>query len=284
MATRTLTFPPTPGPTTSHRPTGRATSTSIPLAVLQSASAYHRQANTPSSTAAAATSTTPSGSRPTSPSRPATNINISTAVTQSPPAYNSQANTPVSPSTPTTPTTPSGSRPTSPSATSASNAVVPTVPPQTSLPNSTSASSDAPPPTGWSRFKKAAKYAAIWVALAFTIASFLRDYLGFTKDSGPSPQEVWQLHISFRSSCEDDRRRGQRSDACDLELSKPTNPPPGLFKRMEPGAELRPPFELVEYHSQWAVTLIVLAMMVAICAIQKRFSESRGVTPNPHLR
>lgn len=283
MATRTLTFPPTPGPTTGHRPTSRATSTSIPLAVLQSAPAYHRQANTPASTPAAATPTAPSGFRPTSPSRPATSTNTANAVIQSPSAYIQQANTPVSTTTLTTPTTPSGSRPISPPATSASQAATPPVPQATSSPDSTSAYSNAVSPTGWSRFISVAKEVAVWVAIAFTIASFVRDYLDFTKDSGPSAQEIWQLHISFRSSCEDDRRRGQRSDACDLELSKPTSPPPGVFKRTEPGEQSRPRFELPKYRSQWAVTLMALAMMLVMSAIQRKFAKSRHEAPKPHL-
>lgn len=327
MATRTSTFPRTPSPTTGRGPTRRATSTSIPLAVLQSGPAYHRHANPPVSTAVAAPSTTPPGSRPTSPSRPATSTgpspvvlqcapacnqqtntpvpitaaatsatpsgsrptslsrltistNLSAVVTQSLPASTQQANTPVPTTTTTTPTTPSSSRPTSPSTTSASQAGTPPMSPVTSPPHSTSASSNEVSPTAWSRFKSEAKEVAVWVAIAFTIASFVRDYLDFTKDSGPSAQEIWQLQMRFRSSCEEDRRRGQRSDACDLELSKPASPPPGLSKRAEPGEGVRPTFELM---NEWYLTLFILTMLMFMSAIRKRINKRCDGKPKPDL-
>ena len=72
---------------------------------------------------------------------------------------------------------------------------------------------------------------AAWVAIVFTIASFVRDYLDITKDSPLSPQESWELQNDFRLSCEYDRRAELQSDACDLALSKPASPPPGISKR-----------------------------------------------------
>lgn len=62
-----------------------------------------------------------------------------------------------------------------------------------------------------------------------------------------------------------------------------TNPPPGLFKRTLPGEEIQPEFELMDYLSQRNVTLIMLAIMVVVSIVRKRFCKSHDETPNLHL-
>ena len=132
-----------------------------------------------------------------------------------------QANT--SPSTTSTLlSTPSpASRPASPSSS-----------PSTS--NLVQSSAVPPPQTTRGKFRRCwnkVSTIAAWVAIVFTIASFVRDYLDITKDSPLSPQESWELQNDFRLSCEYDRRAELQSDACDLALSKPASPPPGISKR-----------------------------------------------------
>lgn len=69
MATTSLSFPSTPGSTTTgHRPARPAISTGLSPAVFQSTPAYNQQAGTPVLVTAAGSSTAPSVSRPTSPS------------------------------------------------------------------------------------------------------------------------------------------------------------------------------------------------------------------------
>lgn len=104
---------------------------------------------------------------------------------------------------------------------------------------------------------------AAWVAIAFTIGSFVRDYLDVTKDRPPSPQESWELQNAFRHSCEYDRRAELQSDACDLALSTPASPPPmGISKRALRERSVLHAFERDDYtlYGLWA--LLVLATVV----------------------
>lgn len=139
-------------------------------------------------------------------------------------------------------------------------------------------------PTRLRRCWEVAQGIAVWVAIAFTIASFVRDYMDITKDGGLSTAEdKWKLHNSFRSSCEEDRKAGRRSDACDRELSMPVSPPPGLYKRASQNGELHSRFKFGDHEAQWALTLVVLAMMTVISSVRKRFSRSHDATPKGYL-
>ena len=110
---------------------------------------------------------------------------------------------------------------------------------------------------------------ATWVAIAFTIASFVRDYLDVTKDSSLSPQEKWELQNDFRLSCEYDRSAGLHSDACDLALSKPVSPPPGIAERAlhMPSALQR--YEFLDYIFEWLWPTIVIGTVIASTAFYK---------------
>lgn len=132
-----------------------------------------------------------------------------------------QANTPSSTTSALQSTPSPASRPASP----ASSTVVP------SLASSLAVPSPRTTPTKLRTCWNRAQTIAAWVAIAFTIASFVRDYLDITKDSPPSPQATWALQNDFRLSCEYDRRAELRSDACDAALSKSASPPPGISKR-----------------------------------------------------
>ncbi|GAB7329187.1 hypothetical protein MBLNU13_g01006t1 [Cladosporium sp. NU13] len=99
----------------------------------------------------------------------------------------------------------------------------------------------------WNKFQTI----ALLVVGIFTIASFFRDYFDIKKDSPPSPQELWELQNDFRLSCEYDRRAKLQSDACDLALSKPATPPPGISKRALQERSVRQGFEFVGYNFKW---------------------------------
>lgn len=178
-----------------------------------------------------------------------------------------QANTPSSTTSALQSTPSPASRPASPSSSTgisspASSLIVPT--PPTKL------------RTCWNR----AQIIAAWVAIAFTIASFVRDYLDITKDSLPSPQETWALQNDFRLSCEYDRRAELRSDACDVALSKPASPPPGISKRAphERRVPRRPELGIDDAIPLLMTALIAGTVMMSV-AIHKAPSHSREEQP-----
>ena len=115
---------------------------------------------------------------------------------------------------------------------------------------------------------------ATWVAIAFTIASFVRDYLDVTKDSSLSAHEKWELQNDFRLSCEYDRRAGLHSDACDLALSKPASPPPGVSKRALHEHRALQDVMFVDYIFQWFWPTVVLGTAIASIAFYKAPSHS----------
>ena len=118
-----------------------------------------------------------------------------------------------------------------------------------------------------------------WVAIAFTIASFVRDYLDITKDRDPSPQESWQLQNDFRLSCEYDRRAGLQSDACDVVLSEPASPPPGIAKRALHERGVPHHLELAYKIPYASMALMVIATIVLPFAIDKSCGQSREEQP-----
>lgn len=118
-----------------------------------------------------------------------------------------------------------------------------------------------------------------WVAIAFTIASFVRDYLDITKDRDPSPQESWQLQNDFRLSCEYDRRAGLQSDACDVVLSEPASPPPGIAKRALHERGVPHHLELAYKIPYPHLALMVIATIVLPFAIDKFCGQSRKEQP-----
>ena len=115
---------------------------------------------------------------------------------------------------------------------------------------------------------------ATWVAIAFTIASFVRDYLDITKDSSLSPHEKWELQNDFRLSCEYDRRAGLHSDACDLALSKPASPPPGIAKRALHMPSTLQEFGLLDHIFNWLSPTVFLPFTMAFFAFYKPPSHS----------
>ena len=121
---------------------------------------------------------------------------------------------------------------------------------------------------------------AAWVAIIFTIASFVRDYLDITKDSPLSPQESWELQNDFRLTCEYDRRAKLQSDACDLELSNPASPPPGVSKRAPHERSALPDVELDDYIVGLLLMVLTLGTSIASIAINKIPSQSREQQPN----
>jgi hypothetical protein len=205
---------------------------------------------------------------------PTTHTSQPPAVLQSVLAHSQQTNVPPSITVASPSMTPPGSRPASPSTTSGDQTITPLVPQTTTAANTpTGLPVTYNKPTRLRRLRDTAQGFAVWVAIAFTIASFVRDYLDLTKDGASSTQGEWKLRMTFRASCERDLSQGRQSDACDLELSKSTVPPPGLYKRAQPEEVPWSAYELGEHAIQWALTIAVLALVIIVSTIRKCFNR-----------